>query len=358
MSGHDIIVIGASAGGVEALSTLVGALPADLPAAIFVVMHIPAQSPSMMPDILARAGDLPAIQPTDGMAIAHGHISIAPPDHHMLLEPGRIRIVHGPRENRHRPAVDPLFRSAARSYGPRVVGVIVTGTLDDGTAGLLAVKQRGGVAIVQDPEEALYPGMPRSALENVLVDHCLPLAEIAPLLVRLAHAPVRAVESDASPVPNEMKQEISVTTMDLAAMIGNDHPGTPSAFSCPECGGVLWELHDGELSRFRCRTGHAYSPESMVAGQSDTLEEALWVALKTLEESLSLSRRLGRQARERGQPLVAERFFERARDAEQRIMLIRQVLIGDTPLATDISGPNVSAAHGSPAHRRGALDDD
>jgi two-component system chemotaxis response regulator CheB len=355
LSGHDIIVIGASAGGVEALSTLVGALPANLPAAIFVVMHITAQGPSRMPEILARAGRLPAVHPTDGMAIAHGHIYIAPPDKHMLLERGRIRIVHGPRENRHRPAIDPLFRSAARGYGPRVVGVIVTGMLDDGTAGLLAIKQCGGVAIVQNPEEALYPGMPRSALENVLVDHCLPLAEIASLLVRLAHAPVQAI--DASPAPNEMEQEISVTNMDLTTMTGDDPPGTPSAFSCPECGGVLWELNDGDLIRFRCRTGHAYSPESMVVGQSDTLEEALWVALKTLEESLSLSRRLGHQARERGQSLVAERFFARARDTEQRIMLIRQVLIRDASLATDISRPNVSAAHGSPVHGRNALDD-
>jgi len=348
VSAHDIIVIGASAGGVEALSTLVGALPADLPAALFIVMHIPAQSPSRMPDILMRAGHLPAIQPSDGMAIAHGQIYIAPPDQHMLIERGRIRLVRGPRENRHRPAIDPLFRSAARSYGPQVVGVIVTGALDDGTAGLLAIKQCGGVAIVQNPEEALYPGMPRSALENVLVDHCLPLAEIAALLVRLAHTPAHAI--DAAQAPNELEQEMSVTNMDLAAMTNDDHPGTPSAFSCPECGGVLWELNHGELLRFRCRTGHAYSPESMVAGQSDTLEEALWVALKTLEESLSLSRRLAYQARTRGQPLVAERFFERARAAEQRIALIRQVLIREAPLATDISGPNGSLAHSSPAH--------
>jgi two-component system, chemotaxis family, protein-glutamate methylesterase/glutaminase len=355
VSGHDIIVIGASAGGVEALSVLVGALPAELPAAVFIVLHISADSPSLMPNILRRAGDLPALQPTDGMTIAQGHIYIAPPGQHMLIEPRHIRIVHGPRENRHRPAVDPLFRSAARSYGPRVVGVVITGMLDDGTAGLLAVKQCGGVAIVQNPAEALYPGMPRSALEHVPVDHCVPLAEIAPLLVRLAHEPVDAI--DVAPAPSEIEQEMSVTTMDLAAMTSDDHPGTPSAFSCPECGGVLWELHDGALTRYRCRTGHAYSPESMVAGQSDTLEEALWVALKTLEESLSLSRRLAHQARARGQPLVAERFFERAQDAEQRIILIRQVLIKDAPLATDIGGPSVSAVHGGPARRRDALDD-
>jgi two-component system, chemotaxis family, protein-glutamate methylesterase/glutaminase len=186
---NNIIVIGASAGGVEALSTLVRALPAGLPAAVFVVLHIPAQSPSLLPSILSRAGQLPAIQPTDGMAISPGCIYVAPPDHHMLLERGYIRIVRGPRENRHRPAIDPLFRSAARSYGARVTGVILTGTLDDGTAGLLAVKQRGGIAIVQDPKEALYTSMPRSALDHVAVDYCASLGEIATRLVELAHAP-------------------------------------------------------------------------------------------------------------------------------------------------------------------------
>jgi two-component system, chemotaxis family, protein-glutamate methylesterase/glutaminase len=354
LSGHNIIVVGASAGGVEALSVLARELPAGLPAAVFVVLHIPAHSPSMLPSILSRAGQLPALQPTDGMAISHGCIYVARPDHHMLLERGYIRIVRGPRENHHRPAIDPLFRSAARSYGPRVAGVILTGMLDDGTAGLLAIKQRGGVAIVQDPKEALYPSMPSSALEHVPVDHCLTLSEISTLLVELAHASLP--EQGATHVPEEMEQEIRVTTMDLAAMTSDDHPGTPSAFSCPECGGVLWELNDGNLLRFRCRTGHAYSPESMLAGQSDTLEEALWVALKTLEESLSLSRRLGRQARERGQLLVAERFEERAADAEQRIVVLRQGLLRDMPLTTNLSLPSASTAGNGAIGSRDVLD--
>lgn len=352
---NNIIVIGASAGGVEALSVLARELPAGLPAAIFMVLHIPAHSPSMLPSILSRVGQLPAIQPTDGMAISPGCIYVAPPDHHMLLERGYIRIVRGPRENHHRPALDPLFRSAARSYGPQVAGVILTGMLDDGTAGLLAIKQRGGIAIVQDPKEALYPSMPRSALEHVPVDHCLTLSEITTLLVELAHASLP--EQGATHVPDDMEQELSVTTMDLAAMTNDDHPGTPSAFSCPECGGVLWELNDGNLIRFRCRTGHAYSQESMLAGQAETLEEALWVALKTLEESLSLSRRLGRQARERGQSLVAERFQERAHDVEQRIAVLRQVLIQDAPLANNLDMPSASAAGNGAIGGRDALED-
>jgi two-component system chemotaxis response regulator CheB len=231
-----------------------------------------------------------------------------------------------------------------------VTGVILTGTLDDGTAGLQAIKQRGGTAVVQDPQEALYPGMPRSAIESVAVDYCLPLAEIPPLLARLAREP--ADEKGAPPVSDELEREIKITAMDMAAMTSDDHPGVPSAFSCPECHGVLWELRDGELTRFRCRTGHAYSPESVLAGQSEVFEEALWVALKTLEESVSLSRRLGAQARKRGHSRVAERFDERVQDAEQRIAVLKQVLIKDQPLATmDMLDDDTAGGNGPPPAR-------
>src|SRR5690349_180578 len=189
MPGHDIIVTRASAGGVEALRAVVAVLPADLPAAVFVVLHIPAQSPSMMPSILSRAGPLPAAHPTDGEPIRPGHIYVAPPDCHLLIDHERVRGVRGPRENRTRPAVDPLFRTAARAYGPRVVAVVLTGTLDDGTAGLQAVKQRGGLAVVQDPRDAMYAGMPRSALQHTPVDYVVPLSEIGPLISRLVREP-------------------------------------------------------------------------------------------------------------------------------------------------------------------------
>ncbi|MDQ5852662.1 MAG: chemotaxis protein CheB [Chloroflexota bacterium] len=331
MAGHDIIVVGASAGGVEALSTLVRDLPPDLPAAVFVVLHIPAQSTSMLPSILQRAGALPVVQATDGIAIRQGCIYVAPPDHHLLVDRGFVRLVRGPKENRHRPAVDPLFRTAARAYGPRVVGVVLTGALDDGTAGLQAVKTRGGVAIVQDPAEAFFPGMPQSAMENVEVDHCLPLSGIAPLLVRLAREP--ADEEGAYPVPEEMDFEARIAEMDPAALWGEKRPGVPSIFSCPECKGVLYEMHDGELLRFRCQVGHAYSPKSMLVEQSETLEAALWVALNTLEENANLVRRLAKQSRERNHGHVAVRFEEKVRDAEQRAAVIREVLSKGEPIA-------------------------
>src|SRR6266436_10126534 len=234
MPGHDIIVVGASAGGVKALVTVVRSLPKDLPATIFMVLHIPAEVPSVLPDILSRSGPLVAVHAVDGAAIEYGQIYVAPPDHHLLVERGKMRVVRGPRENRSRPAVDPLFRSAASAYGPRVVGVVLTGALDDGTAGLLAVKRRGGIAIVQDPNEALYPSMPLSALENVEVDYTLPLASIGPLLGRLAHEPAK--EEEGYPVSEDMEKETKLADMDLAIMHNNEQVGTPSAFSCPECG--------------------------------------------------------------------------------------------------------------------------
>ncbi|HET8632488.1 MAG TPA: chemotaxis protein CheB [Thermomicrobiales bacterium] len=209
MPGHDIIVVGASSGGVEALTRLVGGLPDDLPAAVFVVLHVPPTATSMLPRILMRYGPLPARHAADGDPIRRGEILVAPPDRHLLVQRGRVRVLRGPRENRHRPAVDPLFRSAAYAYGPRVVGVVLSGALDDGTAGLLAIKRRGGLAVVQDPAEALFPGMPESAVGHVAVDHCLPVAQMGPLQAGLAREP--APEEGAFPVPRDLELEVGRT---------------------------------------------------------------------------------------------------------------------------------------------------
>lgn len=325
MPGHEIIVIGASAGGVEALVTLVRQFPEDLPASIFIVLHIPAQSPSLMPGILTRSGLLVATHPDDGEEIKQGHIYVAPPDQHLLIERGHIRLMHGPKENRYRPAIDPLFRSAAYVYGPRVVGVVLTGSLDDGTSGLWSIKQRGGIAIVQDPDEAFYPSMPRSAMTHVQVDYCLPLVDIGATLVQLANR--QAEEEGAYPVPENMEQEVKYVEMaDGDLIASNERVGSPSAFSCPDCGGVLWELHDGELLRFRCRVGHAFSVDSVLSAQTEQLEMALWTALKTLEENASLSRRMAQQAHNRGQEWLARSFEQRLHETEQRSLVIRQVL--------------------------------
>lgn len=344
MAGHDIIVVGASAGGIEALMTLVRDLPHDIPAAVFIVLHIPPREPSLLPAILKRSGRLTALHPEDGDKINYGHMYIAPPDHHLLVEQGYVRVVRGPKENRHRPAVDPLFRSAARAYGTRVVGVVLTGALDDGTAGLLAVKRRGGVTVVQDPDEALYSGMPGSALKNVQVDYCLSLAKIGPLLVQMSQEPVP--DGKTYPIPEEMEKEVRIAAMETNALNQHEQVGTPSAFSCPDCGGVLWEIQDGDILRFRCRTGHAFSPESVLAEQSEELEKALWAALKTLEEKVSLSQRIAQKAHSHGHEWLARSFEEKLREANGHAMLLRKILLAGT-MSNDGEGTAEQDAHHS-----------
>jgi two-component system chemotaxis response regulator CheB len=282
MSGHEIIVVGASAGGVDALPRLIATLPADLPASIFVVLHIPVLGPDLLAEIVGRRSALAVSNGVDGEEILPGHVYLAPPDMHLQLEVGRMRLNRGPRENRHRPAIDALFRSAAEAYGPRVTGVVLTGHLDDGTAGLNSVKTHGGVTIVQDPKDSLAPGMPESALRNVKVDHCVPLEEIGPLLVRLATARTVAPRKRAVRV-----EKRSLSPRDMVRKFG-----PPTGFICPECNGPLWETKVGRALQFRCHVGHAYSPESLLADHADGLERALWSAVRTFDEQAALLRRL------------------------------------------------------------------
>ena len=332
MSGHDIIVVGASAGGVETLCQLVSSLPQDLAAAVFIVLHIPVHGKSMLPTILNRAiakqhGELSSLQarhPTDGELIQPGQIYVAPSDKHLLIKDRCIHLARSARENSHRPAIDPLFRTAARSYGQRVVGVILSGLLDDGTVGLAVIKQRGGVAICQDPEEALYSGMPTSAIENVDVDYILKVGDIAKTLTYLASQPV--VESKA-PIPQLLEMEANIAHFDLDTMQNPNRPGKPSGFACPECSGVLWELQEGKLVRFRCRTGHAYSINTLLAEQTDALEVALWSALRALEEKAALTDRMAKRAQTNSQTISAQRFQTQAHDSQQSAVLVRQMLL-------------------------------
>lgn len=349
MPDHDIVVVGASAGGVEALVQLAGSLPADLPAAVFVVLHVPSTGTSALPDILSRQGRLPATHAKDGEPIENGRIYVAPPDHHLLLRTGHVHLARGPRENGHRPAVDPLFRSAAREYATRVIGVVLSGALDDGTAGLVAIKARRGLAVVQEPTDALYPGMPGSVLAHVEVDHVLPAASIGALLARLTKEPAG---EPPGPAPADMKVEVDVEGFSLEAMEG-EHPGKPSGFSCPDCNGVLWEIQDGQLERFRCRVGHAWSPESLLTHQSEGLEAALWIALRSLEERAALARRLAEPARRRGHLITATRFEEQAAEAQQAARLISNLLVDRAnfatawPLAGDRRAPTTSPTEGT-----------
>src|SRR4051812_24852941 len=232
-TGRDIIVIGASAGGVQALQELMRGLPADFPAAIFVVVHTSPSSPGILPQILDRAGPLPASHADHGQRIRKGRIYVAPPDYHMLLSDGKVLVTKGPKENGFRPAVDALFRTAARSHGPRVVGVVLTGGLDDGTVGLIHIKNEGGIAVAQDPSEAVFPSMPRSAVENVEVDHVVPVAEMPALLMRLASESL----SEGATMPRGNGKP-DVAEAGKAVLLQEQAAGPPTAFTCPECGGA------------------------------------------------------------------------------------------------------------------------
>ena len=320
MAKRDIVVIGASAGGTEALTELVRELPAEFPAAIFVVVHFPASASSVLPRILSRAGSLPAVHPDDGDAFRPGRIYVARPDCHLMIRDGRLSVRRGPRENNSRPAIDPLFRSAARAAGQRVIGVVLSGNLDDGTAGLLSIKQHGGVAVVQAPETAHYPGMPRSAIDHVPVDYVLPIERMPALLVELTSGQA-ATEELVTMDPDD-----SMSGDDEELVDRQTQPGSPSTMTCPECHGSLWETREGALVHFRCRVGHAYTAESLLAHQADQLEAALWTALRSLEEHAALSRRLAVRANGRGHSHTASAFTEQAMDAEHHATTIRNVL--------------------------------
>lgn len=323
-----VVVIGASAGGVEALTRLVRELPASYSLPVLVVLHVPPTS-SALPEILSRAGPVPARHARDGESISEGRILIAPPDCHLLVEDGSVQLVRGPKENAHRPAIDPLFRTAAAAFGPGVVGVVLSGSLDDGTAGLGWIKRQGGMTVVQDPEEALYPAMPASALAAVGPDHVLSIRQIAELLVRLADSPP---EPDRAHLEEEEKEEDIVerdpTQLSPEAVTeANREVGQLTAFTCPECNGSLWELRDGELIKLRCRVGHAYTEEGYAHEKAVHLEAAIWTALTALVERAEFSQRLADRFRRGGSELSAKRYEEQSRNLRAQAETLRHALL-------------------------------
>jgi two-component system chemotaxis response regulator CheB len=322
---RNIIVAGASAGGIEALIELLTLLPADLGAAIFVVLHVAADSPGMLPVILGRTSALPVEMAKDGAAIQPGHVYVAPPDRHLLLEKGYMRVARGPKENRFRPAVDPLFRSAAQAYGAAAIGIVLSGALDDGTAGLWAIKDRGGLAIVQEPTDAAYPSMPFSALQYVAVDYRLTAVEMGKLLPRLVNAPVKNEEETA--VPNKLEIETRIASEENPLQAGVMTLGPLSPYTCPDCNGVLMQLQDGNFLRFRCHTGHAYSVESLLTSINESIERTLWNTVRTLEEHMLLLRHLGKHAREQQDATFAHRLEAQALSAEDQVQIVRQLAI-------------------------------
>jgi two-component system chemotaxis response regulator CheB len=334
METRNIIVIGASAGGFDALKTLVRGFPSGFQAAIFIVWHISPDVTGILPQVLSRSGVLPAKNAEDLEAIKPGQIYVAPPDHHLLIEDSHVRITRGPKENRFRPAVDPLFRSAAHTYGARVIGVILSGALDDGTSGLWTVKHRGGIAVVQDPLDAEIPSMPRNALREVGVDHVVPVSEMAALLVRLSREKLPAGLEIEMNVDKQTEFEIRTaaedkTTFDILKF------GDPTSLTCPECHGVLFTLRDGARTRYRCHTGHAFSTDSLLSSVTDSIEETLWNAIRCIDESVMLLKHMGDHYVQSGQPDLAAVYFKKALEAGAHGETVRQAVMNHERLSSD-----------------------
>ena len=307
MARRDIIVIGASAGGIGVLETILSGLPWDFQASLFVVVHTTEESPGLLPEILNRSSKLAVLYAVHNAPILPCRVYVAPSGaRHMLLERGTIRLLPGPRENRSRPAIDALFRSASHAYGSQVIGVVLTGNLDDGAAGIADIKTRGGLAIVQDPDDAMAPSMPTSAIEAADVDFVLPTESIARKLVELA-----ATEAIERVLPNNGERNM-----------------VPEGFtySCPECGGVLREIVEGGIERFRCRVGHVYSPESLLADQGVAVETALWAAIRILEEQAEFSDKLTERSRKKQHPRLVKRFSEKAQASRENASVLRDLL--------------------------------
>ncbi|MBZ9986842.1 chemotaxis protein CheB [Mesorhizobium sp. BH1-1-5] len=317
---HNIIVIGASAGGIEPLKQIVSDLPADLPAAVFVVVHV--GQVSYLPEILDRAGPLGAVPAGNGAAFTMGCIYVAPPGSHLLLHDGHMLLRRGPRENLARPAIDPLFRSAALSYGASVVGVLLSGSLSDGTAGLRAVKAVGGLAVVQDSKDALVPAMVESALRYVEIDHCLPAAELGALLAKLVAEPAGKT-FPASPV---IRLEAALAAQEHSTMKDEDRLGELSVFTCPECHGPLWQIEDGDMLRYRCHTGHAFTADAVMEAQAIEADEILWSLLRSHQQRAAFTRRMAERERTKDRRELAFELGRRAKEYEADAALIERIL--------------------------------
>jgi two-component system, chemotaxis family, protein-glutamate methylesterase/glutaminase len=324
MSNVELVVIGASAGGLEGLSAIVKHLSPSVPVTLLIVVHTSAAGQTFLPQILGRVSSLPVSLAKDGEALTPGRIIVAPPDFHLLVTPRGVSLSRGPRENGFRPAIDPLFRTAARAYPQRVMGIILSGALDDGTYGMQMIKEHGGVTVVQDPDEAPIPSMPLSVLSNVPVDHVLRADAMARVIEQAAagHSKSEAVMSPKNNKPFEPQDPGTDTEIeDIQATFG-----PPTALTCPDCGGALWEVPEGAMVRYRCHVGHQFSPDALETQQHSKVEAALWTAVRVLEEHAEMKHRMAERARSAGLEAVSEGFMTGAEDSHHHAQMIRDLL--------------------------------
>ncbi|GAB3295874.1 chemotaxis protein CheB [Hymenobacter humi] len=333
---RDIVVIGASAGGVTALLELVKTLPADFPAPIFVVQHLAADSPSILPQLLDSVSALQARHPKSGEVVEPGVIYVAEPDHHLLLEGDQVLMMRGPKENRFRPSIDALFRSAAYTYGPRVIGVVLTGYLDDGTSGLWSVQRMGGLAVVQDPHDAQQPAMPTNALEFVAADHIVPLSELGSLLVRLTGEPAPAKTRLPAAELDLLKVELTIAKQGGGFELGIIDRGKLTPFTCPDCHGALTQLIEGKLIRYRCHTGHAYTVSALLSEVTESVESMLYMSMRGLEETKMLLQNLGNHFEQDQQDAVARLFFRKADETGKQARVLHDSIIKHEAMSGDL----------------------
>jgi two-component system, chemotaxis family, protein-glutamate methylesterase/glutaminase len=319
----ELVVIGASAGGLDGLLTIVTQLPPSLAATVVIVMHTNSAGTSYLPEILGRVSRLPVTLAVDRQKLAGGHILIAPPDFHVLINRRSLSLTRGPRENGFRPAIDPLFRTASRAYQSRVMGVILSGALDDGTYGMKVIKEHGGVTVVQDPEEAQIPSMPLSVLSSVKVDHVLSASAIASAIVESVTGERRnkvvAMKHRKEPEPQDR-----ATTTQVEEMV--ETFGPPSGMTCPDCGGALWEVAEKGLVRYRCHVGHQFTGDGLDSALHDTVEGALWTAVRVLEEQAAMKQRMAERAQGAGLSMVREGFEAGSKDSHRQAQAIRELL--------------------------------
>jgi two-component system chemotaxis response regulator CheB len=331
-----VVVIGASAGGPKVLQELVRSIPDAFDGAIFIVMHMSPDARSYLHEILSTQASLPVTRAEDDEPIVGGHIYVARPDLHLLVDGKKIRLCNGPKENRFRPSIDALFRSAAYTYRSAAIGVVLSGSLDDGTSGLWAIKRMGGTTIVQHPHEAEFDSMPLNALKNVDIDHCIPVAEIGSLLVELTKNRAAAAPSASATELKQIETEVRIASSANAFQLGIMEVGELTPFTCPECHGALVQLREGKLRRFRCHTGHAYSTSALLAGVTASVGQLLWQVTRGLEECVMLLEKSGQQYADSGARDVAEHFLQKARETEQRAKSVQTAALAHEHLSEDL----------------------
>jgi two-component system chemotaxis response regulator CheB len=322
---RNIVVIGASAGGVQALTTLFEHLPHDLPATFLVVLHIPAYAPSALPNVLSRVTAMPVVAADHNQPLKAGTVYVATPDRHLILEEEGLRVTRGPKECRVRPAVDVLFRSAAVSHGARVIGVVLTGALDDGTAGLWAIKDRDGLALVQAPSEAMHSSMPESAIKHVKVDFVGSLDALAQQIAEAVGSRVETQHSRPAKERHVIENQIELTGNGIETGVMN--LGKVSKYTCPDCHGVLVQIEEGSIVRFRCHTGHAFSMKTLITEVNEAIDTGLWDTLRAIEERVLLLRQMAELADKAGSSNEAKQYRHQADESEKRLKPLRELVL-------------------------------